>query len=91
MCSEGYASFEKSMQPPSTFDNMCCSLLKFLCPSNGPPLVVSWNCLHSLKLTAFSPLKMDGWKTIVSKVADLSPIHFGKQAATDGTYGSKYW
>ncbi len=25
------------------------------------------------------------------KVADLSPIHFRKQAATDGTYGSKYW
>ena len=25
------------------------------------------------------------------KASDLSPIHFRKQAATDGTYGSKYW
>ena len=25
------------------------------------------------------------------KVADLSPIHFRKQSATDGNYGSKYW
>ena len=25
------------------------------------------------------------------KVADLSPIHFRKQSATDGTYKSKYW
>ena len=28
---------------------------------------------------------------IIIKVAELSPVHFPKQAATDGTYRSKYW
>ena len=42
-----------------------------------------------------------GWRLLVlegsrtggtkNKVADLSPIHLRKQAATDGTYRSKYW
>ena len=45
-----------------------------------------WWSLH-LRISTVRPCKKDSW----NKVSDLSSIHFWKQSATDGTYGSRYW
>ena len=48
--------------------------------------------MHRVQAThAEKDANCTGCRTLTYKVADLSPIHVRKQAATDGTYGSKYW
>ena len=46
---------------------------------------------HIVFVICFCCLNFDQISPYLHKVVDLSPIHFWKLSAPDGTYGSKYW
>ena len=68
-------------------------------PSNSPPFFLAEDCIKPHKSKGETCPKKQSYLPChprdpgspSDKVADLSPIHFGKQSATHGTYGSKYW